>query len=83
MNNVVALTPEKIHLAIAEQIAQGVPYIEALLHFAERNNLEVESVADVIKKSSILKEKVKTEAVDLRMVKKDENDGQDITKLCE
>lgn len=63
MNDVVSLTPEKIHLAISEQIAGGVPYIDALINYAEKNNLEIESVAAVIKKSSILKEKIRSEAV--------------------
>lgn len=82
-DTVVSLTPEKIHLAISEQIASGVPYIEALIDYATRNNLEIESVADVIKKSSILKEKIRTEAVNLRMVKKSEDHMVDITTMCE
>jgi hypothetical protein len=77
---VVTMTPEKIHHAISGMIANGVPYIDALITFAEKNNLEIESVADIIKKSSILKEKVRSEAVDLKMVKKDE---KDITDICE
>jgi len=78
-NMVVAMTPEKIHHAISNMISNGVPYIDALCEYAERNNLEIESVADVVKKSSILKEKLRTEAVKLRMVQKDE---ADITDIC-
>ena len=81
-NNVVSLTPEKIHLAIADLIANGVPYIEALISYADKHNLEIESVADVIKKSSILKEKIRREAVGLKMVKRND-EQQDITELCE
>lgn len=80
---VVSLTPEKIHHAIAEQIAKGVPYIDALITYAEKNNLEIESVADVIKKSSILKEKIRREATELRMVKKPEEEQLDVTTLCD
>jgi uncharacterized membrane-anchored protein YitT (DUF2179 family) len=80
---VVSLTPEKIHHAIAEQIARGVPYIDALITYAEKNNLEIESVADVIKKSSILKEKIRREATELRMVKKPEEEQLDVTTLCD
>jgi hypothetical protein len=76
---VVKMTPEKIHHDISKMIASGVPYIDALIHYAEKNNLEIESIADIVKKSSILKEKVRSEAVDLRMVKHDE---PDITDLC-
>jgi hypothetical protein len=79
LNMVVSMTPEKIHHAISNMIANGVPYIDALVEYAERNNLEIESVADVVKKSSILKEKLRTEAVKLRMVQKDE---ADLTDLC-
>jgi len=82
MNDVVSLTPEKIHLAISEQIAGGVPYIDALVNYAEKNNLEIESVAAVIKKSSILKEKIRSEAVLLKMVKQSDEET-DITVLCE
>ena len=83
MNEVVSLTPEKIHIAISEQIANGVPYIDALVDYVTKNNLEIESVADVIKKSSILKEKIRTEAVELKMVKKSEEQMVDITTMCE
>lgn len=78
--SVVKMTPEKIHHEISKMIADGVPYIDALVHYAEKNNLEIESIADIVKKSSILKEKVRSEAVDLKMVKQDE---PNITDLCE
>lgn len=79
--SVVTMTPEKIHYEISQQISKGVPYIDALVDFAEKNNIEIETVAQIVKKSSILREKVKSEAVKLRMVKKDE--AADLTDLCE
>lgn len=79
---VVTLTPDRIHHEIARHIAQGVPYIDALVDFAEKNEIEIETVAQIIKKSSVLKEKVRTEAVSLRMVQK-EDDSKDITNYCE
>lgn len=78
--SVVTLTPDKIHHEISKQISQGVPYIDALIDFAEKNNIEIETIAQIVKKSSVLREKVKTEAVDLRMVRKDE---ADLTDICE
>lgn len=78
--SVVALTPDKIHHEISRHISQGVPYIDALVDYAERNNVEIETIAQIIKKSSILKEKVRTEAVDLKMVRKDETN---LTDICE
>ncbi len=76
--SVVALTPDKIHHEISKHISAGVPYIDALVHYSEKNGIEIESIAQIVKKSSILKEKIRTEAVTLKMVKKEEN-AQDIT----
>jgi predicted aldo/keto reductase-like oxidoreductase len=73
-------TPERVHHEIAEMLANGVNYIDALVEYAHKNDLEIEAVADIVKKSSILKEKVRSEAVKLKMVRKDD---QDITDLCE
>ena len=75
--SVVALTPDKIHHEISKHISKGVPYIDALCPFAEKNEIEIETIAQIVKKSSVLKEKIRTEAVDLKMVKKE--DEQDIT----
>lgn len=73
-------TPERVHHEIAEMLANGVNYIDALVEYARKNDLEIEAVANIVKKSSILKEKVRSEAVKLKMVKKDD---QDITDLFE
>lgn len=74
---VVALTPDKIHHEISRHISRGVPYIDALVDYSEKNGIEIETIAQIVKKSSVLKEKIRTEAVDLRMVKRE--DEQDIT----
>lgn len=73
-------TPEKVHHEISYMLSNGVNYIDALVEYARKNDLEIEAVADIVKKSSILKEKVRTEAVKMKMVIR-END-QDITELC-
>lgn len=72
-------TPEKIHHDIRDMLSTGINYIDALVEYARLHDLEIETVANIVKKSSILKEKVRADAVDLRLVIKD---GQDITKLC-
>lgn len=72
-------TPEKVHHDISYMLSNGVNYIDALVEYARKNDLEIEAVADIVKKSSILKEKVRTEAVKMKMVVKDD---QDITELC-
>lgn len=73
-------TPERVHQEISEMLKKGVSYIDALCEYARINDLEIEVIADIVKKSSILKEKVRSEAIDLHMVEKDD---QDITRLCE
>jgi len=73
-------TPEKIHHDISDMLSKGINYIDALVAYAEKNNLEIEMIADIVKKSSILKEKVRSDAIELRMVKKDD---KGITDFCE
>ncbi len=75
--SVVALTPDKIHHEISSKLSRGVPYIDALVDFAEKNNFEIETIAQIVKKSSILKEKIKTEAVALKMVKGEKESNLD------
>jgi hypothetical protein len=72
-------TPEKVHHDISEMLSRGVNYIDALVEYARQNELEIETVADIVKKSSILKEKVRSEAVVLRMVKQDD---QTLDEFC-
>jgi len=72
-------TPEKVHHEIAYMLANGVNYIDALVEYARIHELEIEVVADIVKKSSILKEKVRTEAVKMKLVIQDD---PDITELC-
>jgi hypothetical protein len=77
-------TPEKIHHEISDMLSKGVSYIDALIEYAKRNDLEIESIADIVKKSPILKEKVRTEAQNINMIKKEnETDDGIISKLCE
>lgn len=75
-------TPERVHHEISEMLSKGVPYIDALVEYAKRNDLEIEAVADIVKKSSILKEKVRNEALHMNMIKRDEENGL-ISQLCE
>ena len=80
MQQVAPRTPERVHHEISEMLASGVNYIDALCEYARVNELEIETVADIVKRSSILKEKVRSDAIELKMV---QSDDQDITKLCE
>jgi len=72
-------TPEKIHHEISRMLANGVPYIEALVEYSKNTNVEIETIAEIVKKSAIIKEKIRTEAVNMKLVKKDKN----VNKLCD
>ena len=48
-------TPERVHHEISEMLKSGTNYIDALCEYARINELEIETVADIVKKSSILK----------------------------
>jgi uncharacterized membrane-anchored protein YitT (DUF2179 family) len=73
-------TPDLIHQEISHMLCNGVTYIDAIVEYAKKNDLEIETVADILKRSSVIKEKIRQEAVDMKMVKDDGN--RDITKLC-
>lgn len=48
----------------------GLDYIDAALHYAESNGLEVETVAAMIKSNAKLKAKVRQEGEDLNFLEK-------------
>lgn len=73
-------TPEKIHHDIAEKLAKGASYIDALIDYAREHNLEIETIAEIVKKSTVMREKIKDEAVKMRLVK---SDGNPLRQLCE
>jgi hypothetical protein len=50
------------------QINAEMNYIDAIIHFCEQNNIDVESVPKLISKP--LKEKIKYEAMELNFLKK-------------
>jgi len=63
------LTPSKFALEIEKiVIEENFNYIDAICHYCEINNLEVESVTKLISKP--LKEKLKHEATQLNFLKK-------------
>jgi len=47
---------------------KGMKYIDAIVHFCEKNNLDVESVPKLISKP--LKEKIKCEAMEMNLLKR-------------
>ena len=64
------LNSEHIINDIAEDISKGVPYIDAVIDYADRHNLEVEVIGEIIKRSPVLKAKIYREDEELNMVEK-------------
>jgi hypothetical protein len=62
-------TPEKIHLAIEKRLSVGVPYIDALIEYAKEKNMEIETIAEIVRKSPVIKEKLRIEAQSMRLLK--------------
>ena len=67
-------TPEKIHKAIEKKLSLGSSYIDALVEYAKERDLEIETVAEIVKKSAVIKEKIRTEAKGKRMLKDNKHD---------
>ena len=45
--------------------------IDSILHYSERENIEIEVIANIVKMASGLKSKVKDEAMSLNLVEKE------------
>jgi uncharacterized membrane-anchored protein YitT (DUF2179 family) len=72
-------SPEKIHFEISKMLSRGVSYIDAIVEYSKMKNIEIETIAEIVKKSAVLKEKIRSEAIDKRLMKKDKYDN----KLCD
>ena len=75
-NIIKPLSAEKIHHDIAEMLSRGSTYIESLVEYARVQNIEIETIAEIVKKSPVIKEKIKSEAQDMRLVKQDKHAAQ-------
>ena len=63
------LTPQKFAMEIEKIVANDeLNYIDAILHYCEANNLEVESITKLISKP--LKERLKWDATRLNFMKR-------------
>ena len=63
------LTPSRFALEVEKIVAEeNLNYIDAICHYCEVNNLEVESVVKLVSKP--LKERLKNDAINLNFMKK-------------
>lgn len=49
---------------------RNLEYIDAVIYYCEKNNLEIETMAEIIKQNSAIKSKIQFEAENLKMVKR-------------
>jgi hypothetical protein len=73
------LSAEKIHHDISEMLSKGSTYIEALVEYSRQKEIEIETIAEIVKKSPVIKEKLRTEALKMKLVKRDKHE----TQLCD
>lgn len=59
---------EEIHRELSKYVNEDVSYIDALVYYAEKNDIEIELLGEMIRRSSILKSKVRDDAEKLKMV---------------
>ncbi len=76
---ITTLSAEKIHHDISEMLSRGTTYIEALIQYSKETDIEIETIAEIVKKSPVMKEKIRTEAVKMKLVKRDQHESQ----LCD
>ena len=63
-------TPSQFAIEIEMVVKEkNINYLDAVMHYVEKNNIEVETAASLIKSSQILKGKVAAEAEELRLLK--------------
>jgi|688.fasta_scaffold1147990_2 hypothetical protein len=66
----IELTAESILNEVNKYINEEVSYIDALIHYAEIHNIEVEIIGDIVRRSQIMKAKVHEDAEKLNLVEK-------------
>lgn len=64
------LSAEVILNEIKHYVNEEVSYIDALVHYAHKHDIEVELVGEIVKKSAVLKSKVRTDAEKYNLMEK-------------
>lgn len=67
---------EKIHQEITKKIKNGASYIDALVEYSKENDMEIETLGNIVKKSPIMKSQVKDEAEKIKMIRYDKDDPE-------
>lgn len=63
-------TTSEFGLAVEKIVAEGdMTYMDALVHMMEKDNLDEEALAKLVKKSSVIKLKLELESQELNLLK--------------
>lgn len=62
------ISTESIIVEIQRYIESGIPYIDAVVEYAEVNEIEIEVLGEMIKNSPLLKAQIQYEAEELNML---------------
>lgn len=61
---------EKILKEISGYVNNEVSYIDALVHYAQKHDVEVELIGEIVKQSPVLKSKVRSDAEKYNLMEK-------------
>ena len=75
-------TAEMIHREVSEMVSEDVSLIDALVEYAQKNDMEIETLGMIIKRSIIMRQKVKAEAINLNMIEADDKDKSIFDEIC-
>lgn len=62
------LKAEEIMREVSKYVNSDVSFIDALVHYADLHELEVELVGEIVKRSQVLKAKVREDAEELNLL---------------
>lgn len=69
--SVIRVEADKFMKEIQELVKRkDTSYMEAIVHYSEKNNIEIETVADLVKKLPVVKVSLLEEAENLNMIEK-------------
>lgn len=68
INTIKDVSAESIIVEIQKYIDSGIPYIDAVIEYAENHEIEIEVIGEMVKNSPLLKAHIQYEAEELNML---------------
>lgn len=62
------LKSEKILKEVSKYVNKDVTFIDALVHYAQEHDIEIELIGEIVRRSTILKAKVRDDAEKYKLV---------------